>query len=609
MSGLRARLAEERGFTMILAIMVLLIAMSVGVGAWTAASGDVGNGSYAHDQKRAWAGAEAGVQWYQAQLAQDPSYWSHCTNVPIPTGETSMPVNQKYDGVTPRKWRTIPGATDQFTVELLPAPGSTQCIENNDASMVDPATRTFRIRVTGRPRSGAASCDGATSGGSAAGSCPAKRSIIATFRRSSFLDFLYFSDYETLTPALQNFAALGPNVTSTPTDFQAWAAQAPPPTASGGCLQYWWQGRGNASLAITTPAPARTLTCAQLQFNGPQGPNPGDHVDGPFHTNDSIVVCGTVPFGRGPQDAVEIANGNPDLATLPVGGSASGYPSVSQCGTGGTANFLGTSNLVAAKMQMPTGNSALSGTAYRRTGRVDLTLHGNQFDISVQGRATLTNQAIPASGIIYADNDPLCTTGYDPDTPYPTGANAMKCGDVWVHGDYSQSVTIGAQNDIVINGNLTKNNSTAMLGLVANNYVRIYRPAGTTAPYNPTFSGSTCTSTVTASAPANVTIDAAILAVNGSFVVDNYTCPNPGGTTPPTVTSLTVRGAIAQKYRGPVGTKYASTDPSYPNYPKTGFTKNYVYDDRFHFGSPPKFLDPVQAAWNIARMTEQVPAT
>ena len=32
-------------------------------------------------------------------------------------------------------------------------------------------------------------------------------------------------------------------------------------------------------------------------------------------------------------------------------------------------------------------------------------------------------------------------------------------------------------------------------------------------------------------------------------------------------------------------------------------------DDRYHFGSPPKFLDPVQAAWNIARMTEQVPAT
>ena len=34
-----------------------------------------------------------------------------------------------------------------------------------------------------------------------------------------------------------------------------------------------------------------------------------------------------------------------------------------------------------------------------------------------------------------------------------------------------------------------------------------------------------------------------------------------------------------------------------------------AYDDRYHFGSPPKFLDPVQAAWNIARMTEQVPAT
>ena len=53
-----------------------------------------------------------------------------------------------------------------------------------------------------------------------------------------------------------------------------------------------------------------------------------------------------------------------------------------------------------------------------------------------------------------------------------------------------------------------------------------------------------------ATAPARSktsTIDAAILAINHSFIVDNYDCGSPLGT-------LTVNGAIAQKYRGAVGT-------------------------------------------------------
>ena len=46
------------------------------------------------------------------------------------------------------------------------------------------------------------------------------------------------------------------------------------------------------------------------------------------------------------------------------------------------------------------------------------------------------------------------------------------------------------------------------------------------------------------------TIDAAILAINHSFIVDNYNCGARLGT-------LNVIGAIAQKYRGAVGTTAA----------------------------------------------------
>lgn len=63
-----------------------------------------------------------------------------------------------------------------------------------------------------------------------------------------------------------------------------------------------------------------------------------------------------------------------------------------------------------------------------------------------------------------------------------------------------------------------------------------------------------------------------------------------------------VYGAIAQRFRGPVGTGNGLT-------PSTGYRKEYVYNDRLRYREPPYFLDPVQASWRISRSTEQVPAT
>jgi hypothetical protein len=62
-----------------------------------------------------------------------------------------------------------------------------------------------------------------------------------------------------------------------------------------------------------------------------------------------------------------------------------------------------------------------------------------------------------------------------------------------------------------------------------------------------------------------------------------------------------VTGAIAQSFRGTVGTHSGS-------FVTSGYLKNYVYDDRLKYISPPYFLDPIQAAWRVSRQTEQLPA-
>ena len=62
-----------------------------------------------------------------------------------------------------------------------------------------------------------------------------------------------------------------------------------------------------------------------------------------------------------------------------------------------------------------------------------------------------------------------------------------------MHGKYTKSLTIAAENDLVINGNILTltepedsptgtPTTNALLGLIANNFVRIYHPVVGRAP-------------------------------------------------------------------------------------------------------------------------------
>ena len=113
---------------------------------------------------------------------------------------------------------------------------------------------------------------------------------------------------------------------------------------------------------------------------------------------------------------------------------------------------------------------------------------------------------------------------------------ADKCGNLYVSGDYTKSMTIAADNDIIIRpwmNTLQQRRpngiGNAVMGLIAQNFVRVYHPCS---PEN----GSS-------SLMKNVTIDAAILSLLHSFTADNHDCGSQ-------LDKLTVIGAIAQKYRG-----------------------------------------------------------
>ena len=206
--------------------------------------------------------------------------------------------------------------------------------------------------------------------------------------------------------------------------------------------------------------------------------------------------------------------------------------------------------------------------AYKFNGQIYITLNGNSMTVTT-GSGTVGPVSFPSNGVVYVTNN-TCSAAYTPfGTTYP---GATGCGNVYVHGSYSGQLTIAAENDVVVDGNLT-NSGGGMLGLIANNFVRVYHPCsnGTNG------SGSL----------SNLTVDAAILTINHSFIVDNYNCGAQLGT-------LTVHGAIAQKFRGPVGT-YGSSN--------TGYIKNYIYDDRLRYVEPPNFIDPVQSAWVVGRET------
>ncbi len=517
---------SEDGFTMILAIMTMMVSAILVAAAMSTASSDFQLINNDLTQKKAYYAAQAGISDYAFHLNQDVNYWTYCST-PTP----SNPALNQVGSTTNRK--SLPSSNSSYAIELLPATGHAACSTSDPiGSMIESsgsASGTFRIRSTGY------ACP--ATGGYSGGVCPrpVQRSIVATFRRRSFVDFIYYTIYETLDPSAYSSA----------TD-RTWAATH--------CDIYYRAGRQPGS---------GNSPCAQIFFAS------GDTINGPLHTEDQLAICGSPTFGRTTADAIEV------VAPAP------GYSNQGNSGCTNNPTFKGTYTAGADSIQPPPTNAqlkALADPAYQWTGQTHITLNGSAGTMTVINGGKTTTVPYPSNGIVYVSSS-SCSTIYTPfkvtystSLGFPTYGGSG-CGNLTVDGSYNTSLTLASDNDILIDGSINHTGS-ALLGLIAQNYVRIYHP---------------CTSGNNQSGYlSNPQIDAAILAVSDSFIVDNYDCGSQSQ-----LGYLKVFGAIAQVYRGPVG-----------QINSTGYLKSYVYDDRLREQEPPHFLNPIQAAWRIQRETE-----
>jgi hypothetical protein len=526
---------------MIATMMAMSVVMLLAVVAVAAVNGDTHLTQRDLESKQAFEAAKAGVDDYAFHLSSDKSYWAKCTGVPTPNA-----VNQV--GST-TKQRAVPGNTGAtYAIELLPSASQSiykECSTvNPTASMLESGGTlpgSFRIRSTGF-------------------SGKAKTSIVATFKPPSFLDFLYFTQLETSDPSSYGY----------PPGSDAEKG------AFSQCELTWQQGRYEDPIPGTDWNNNGTDDdyCSKISFASV------DTLAGPIHTNDAMAIYGEPTLGRESLDMIETSAVSPGW-----------YPTAS----GSKPKFQGTFVTGAPKLTPPESNSKLKEIAtgkYNITGesvRICLTgatLKLIKFPTSNSCSAAGESLPFPPNGVIYVANG-ACPPTYSPFTA--TYFTNPTCGDVYVSGEYSGQLTIDADNNIIITGNLTKTTSSeGMLGLIATNFVRVFHNYPNE-KINATTRAIECGSSSGEERLSDIKITAAILALRHSFVVDHYNCGSPMG-------DLNLTGAVAQKFRGAVGTGNGATM-------STGYAKDYLYDNRLRYLEPPSFINPAPTTWVIGRET------
>jgi hypothetical protein len=330
-----------------------------------------------------------------------------------------------------------------------------------------------------------------------------------------------------------------------------------------------------------------------------------DTITGPLHTNDAFWVLGNPRFLGPVTTAWSGTNGCAETGTLNFRwlpwNDCSDRPEFSR--TGDPA--------VAANLDLPDTNSTLQrqtdppNTGCLYTGPTRITLNpGGTMNVD-SPRTTAgpgvncpvgANVPLPANGVVYVRAVPpgeavTCDPDGDNGVGYPVDDDGADnpynpdydCndGDVFVSGTLRGRLTIGADHDVVIVDDLRYAGGTGgtdLLGLIATEYVWVYHPVNRF--------GQNLTTALD-----DLRIDAAILALNGSFVVQNY---DKGAT----LEGLNVTGAIAQQWRGIVGQSGGGGDPLH------GYSKNYVWDQRLQYDSPPHAFDQLDTAFQPKRWAE-----
>jgi len=375
---LKARARAEHGFTMIIAMGAMTVTALLIAAVLLAVQSDATITGRDLNEKRAYYAAQAALNAYLYHLNQDSSYWQTCAD--------------DVQALT-----SVPGSTtgEQYAYQPIYNSGysSTNCSANPISALIDNTTGTIRMEFYGY-----------------AGNPQVSRGIVASFRKDSPLDFLWYTVYEALDSSISGFS---------------------------GCNVFYRNGR-NANCNISWVN--------------------GDSMNGPMYTEDQYLIGGTASFGRSSADEIESAA---------PGSSPADICSGDNCGS---LSMVGTAVPNAGVIAPPSDNSSLLtdathyGVVYNGTTTITLSGAGatvvNCPGTSASSACTTSTISLASDPIIYVSNASGCTpAAYTPfGATYPTNGSGNyygRAGDVYIQGNYTSALTVAAAHAITLHRALT----------------------------------------------------------------------------------------------------------------------------------------------------------
>jgi hypothetical protein len=423
-------------------------------------------------------------------------------------------------------------------------------------------------------------------------------------------------------------------------------------TTIGYCYRSTSSGSPNTGAVGATYAPVLQLPDNSDQFVNYPGCNYYGDTRIRFNNDGTMTVWNTDSAGQdltGPNTPASTNCGDaskmvPTSATDPTPAQGQTIPvpndmviyvrnsgSSAPCAPGQVVNGTASGSVSGDVIPQGTGNTS--------SGVTDI----NYWLPGTQTTTTAKTFTVTKSGSTYSwtggtSNANTVTSNSTHDSTFDCGQ-----GNVYVEGTVKGRVTIASEDNVIVTDDLLLNSTPAgssptgtdIVGLVAANSVVNYHPVQRTSPTaakgtlatNSSNSSVACsgtagsnpTTTAKSTTPTPVTctwtqpytlsggtyanlafngltgssderwIYASIQTLQHSFWVQAYNQGNPLG-------NLGVRGSIAQRWRGAVGT----SNP-------TGFYKDYSYDARLKFSSPPYFPQWTNATWSAATTGELAP--
>ena len=614
---LAARLGprREEGIALLMVIGVSLVLALLAISAVSYAIGSQRKARSDQDWNAAMAAAYAAVEEYQSRLANDPGYFVYgnpsatfapTSVVTLPTGASANPA---FGLGASGAWANIAGSggAAQFRYE----------VDNSKYY----SSGTLRLRATGR------------AGGET-------RSLVADLRQRGFIDFLYFTNYEIIDPVISGatgtceiYRYAGRSTANPPSGcgainfrtgdvidgplhtndafqidgnpvFKGWTTTSYNPTTG---LNYF--GTGTPSFPampggkpVYEPILAMPATNTELKKETRPDlpldvPRPGCLYTGPtkivFKANGKMQVTSpwtkvTSPVAAAPTTPGAALRARPASARPPARRSTHRTTTSCSCRTCRRCPPTRTTG----PRERPAPRCAWP-RATRRPGRTSGTLRATRWATQRPASTSPTRASTGAATGTSSSRGPstprppsrrrtTSTSSTTSRTPALTTTSSASWAQnaVWVWKPEKQNTTAVSQTDRT----LSQRNALAAIGYdcVATSSTR-YRCDGRT------FSASDNELI----ADTDRRIDAAILSVAHTFMVQNYNRGDPRGT-------LTVNGAIAQKFRGTVGTGSGATV-------STGYLKDYKYDKRFSYVAPPKFLSPTSTTYGVNVWVEIAP--